>query len=156
MDIVSSASRVRRLRRGGFSLIETLVASAILLIGIVALASSAVMAMHLRKTQALKMLAAEALDQEMAAVQATPFTDIRAQHDGRGFAIFAEGKVNAALNALTNDADGLPGNITVTAPAPFNDFNRLVDVTVRVEWQGTNGPQALRRTIRLSRAGGGA
>jgi hypothetical protein len=94
-----------------------------------------------------------ALTEELNRVRATPYAEIVPTHDGRSFPVFLEDNANAGLRAQEGDLDGLPGEIEVTVPSPPDDAGLLLEVTVRVEWQGSFAPQTLERRIRISRPG---
>lgn len=138
-------------RRGGFTLIEVLIATAILVTAVLGLANVSVATGALRSTGVQKAAAIHAVERELAAVAATPFATIAATHDGRGFSVVLPGEATAALHALKTDGDGLPGVIHVTAPT--GDPAHLLEIKVEIDWQGRSGPQHFERTIRLSSVG---
>jgi prepilin-type N-terminal cleavage/methylation domain-containing protein len=137
--------------RGGFTLIEVLIATVILTTAVLGLANVSVTTGELRNTGVQKAAALHSVERELAAVAATPFANIQATHDGRGFSVTLPGEANAALHALKTDADGLPGVIHVTAPT--GDPAHLLQIRVVIDWQGRSGPQHFERTVRLSSIG---
>jgi hypothetical protein len=129
------------------------VATVILATGVLTLSSVAASANQLRKNIFEKAMAAEALDRELAVIEATPFEEIQADHDGRGFEVVLPGRASSMLTALPGDPDGLPGIIEVRVPDPPNNAEFLLEVELRLEWAGTNGPRRLSRIVQLSRLG---
>jgi len=136
---------------GGFTLIEVLVATVILVTAVLDLAQVSVATNQLHSTGLEKAAAIHAVERELAAVAATNFTTITATHDTRGFSVTLPGMVNAALRSIKGDADGLPGTIRITAPT--GDPAHLLEIRVVIDWQGRHGPQHYERTIRLSSLG---
>lgn len=141
----------RRARVGGFTLIEVMIATVILVTAVLGLANVSVTTGALHNTGVEKAAAIHSVERELAAVAATAFATIQATHDGRGFSVTLPGEANAALHALKTDGDGLPGLIRVTAPT--GDPAHLLEIRVVIDWQGRNGPQHYERTIRLSSIG---
>jgi type II secretory pathway pseudopilin PulG len=141
-------SERRKRRASGISLIEVMIATVILTTAVVGLSNVAVTTSALRAVRVEKAVAMHAIEQQLAAVEATDFATILATHNGRGFAVTLPGEVNAALHALPGDFDGLPGSIAVTAPT--GDPDHLLEIRVRVDWQGRHGAQHLDRIVRLS------
>jgi prepilin-type N-terminal cleavage/methylation domain-containing protein len=142
----------RRARgQGGMTLIELLVATVILTTGVLGLSIVSVTTNELRASGLEKAAALHAVERELAAVEATDFANIVLTHNGRGFSVSLPGEANTALRALTADADGLPGIITITAPT--GDPAHLLEIHVRIIWQGRHGSQQLSRTFRLSSLG---
>jgi prepilin-type N-terminal cleavage/methylation domain-containing protein len=138
-------------RQGGMTLIELLVATVILTTGVLGLSVVSVTTGELRASGLEKAAALHAVERELSAVEATPFANIVATHNGRGFSVSLPGEAHAALRALPADADGLPGIISVTAPT--GDAAHLLEINVRIIWQGRHGSQQLSRTFRLSSLG---
>jgi hypothetical protein len=108
----------------------------------------------LRKACAVRRLVIESMSEELKQIEGSLFENVRADYDGRGFAV-AEDEVNGMhLTAPPGDPDGLPGLVTVTVPDPPNDPNELLDVTVRVDWFDGSATNSLARSLRVSRVGG--
>jgi hypothetical protein len=147
-------ARVAR-RRGGFTLVDVLVGASLLVTATLGMSGVAVFTSQLRRVNEERVIALRGLDREAAALEAAPFDDLLAVHDGRGFDIVDEESGAVVLRAVPDDADGQPGSITVGIPDDPGDPNRLLDVTLRVDWVGSFGPQSLRRTLRISRVGAG-
>jgi prepilin-type N-terminal cleavage/methylation domain-containing protein len=144
--------QARRPRRDhGMTLIEVMIAATILTTAVLGLSVVSVTTNELRATGQEKAAAMHAIERELSAVEATNFATIIATHNGRGFSVTLPGEVNTALRAVKGDADGLPGIISVTAPT--GDPAHLLEIRVRILWQGRSGPQQLSRTFRLSSLG---
>lgn len=56
--------------------------------------------------------------------------------DGQGFEVPGQNGQTTGLTPLEGDADGLPGELTVTAHARSQVNNALYIVTARVRWRG--------------------
>ena len=133
------------------TLVEVLFATVILTTAVVGLSNVAMTTNHLHAAGVEKSAALHAAERELAAVEATNFATIVAAHDGRGFSVTLPGMANAALRAPPGDLDGLPGSISVTAPT--GDPDHLLEIRVRVDWQGRSGVEHVDRTVRLSLLG---
>jgi Tfp pilus assembly protein PilV len=133
------------------TLIETLIATTILTTAVLGLANVAVTTSELHSTGLEKAAAMHAVERELAAVEATNFATIVATHNGRGFSVTLPGETHTALHALKGDVDGLPGSIAITAPT--GDPAHLLEIHVRIDWQGRHGAQHVERTLRLSSLG---
>jgi hypothetical protein len=145
-------SRARATR--GNTLIESLVATTILVTAVLSLANIAVTTGELRVSGLAKAAAMHAVERELAAVSATKFSTMVATHNGRGFSVALPDMKGAVLVPLKGDPDRLPGSISVTAPT--GDPAHLLEIRVRVDWQGRNGPQHVERTTRFSDLGAGS
>jgi hypothetical protein len=133
-------------------LIEVLVATAVLVVSILMATSVAASAQRLSRSCHEKDAALRALDAEVMAIESTAFDQIQGQHDGRDFAVLGDGQVNNMLPATAGDADNLPGEVIVVNAAGAAP-GTLLQVTVRVDWQGVAGPQSMMRTVLLSELG---
>ena len=142
-------------RRRGFALIDVLVGTSLLVTSALGMTSVAVFTSQMRQLNDERALALRALDREAALLEAAAFDDLFAIHDGRGFELDAEDAEGSALRCQAGDADGFPGSIAVSVPDEVGDPNRLLDVTLRVDWVGSFGPQTMARTLRISRLGVG-
>lgn len=141
---------------GGFTLVEVMVGISILAVSILGIASFAATSQRLTRTAEEKDAAREALAAKLQEVEGTPFAQIQATHDGTGFAVTKAGAANNMLRPLPGDADGLPGSVTVTVPPNPGDPSRLLQVVVRVDWQGPNGPRSMSQAVLLSVTGAGS
>jgi len=106
-----------RRRRAGFTLIEVIVASAVLVIGCLGLASAITSSSRLMELNRERGLAHEAARAELESLENATFGEVFARFNaakaddpavgtspGRNFAV-------AGLNAVRGDADGLPGEV---------------------------------------------
>jgi hypothetical protein len=145
--------RDRRRREGGLTLIETVCAAVVLALAILGLSRVALSANEMQQSGVQKAAALREVERQLATVQSSDFASIVATFDGTGFGVILDGAAAEALTAVPNDADGRPGLVTVTAPT--GDPDALLEVQVRIDWLGRNGPQSVARTLRLSRVGSG-
>ncbi|HET6165173.1 MAG TPA: prepilin-type N-terminal cleavage/methylation domain-containing protein [Planctomycetota bacterium] len=155
----SGVNRTRRVDDGklrgvrGFTLIEVAVSIVLLVVGLLTLAQVALTIRSMKRADDERELAANALLDQLHAIETTPFADLAATFNGRAFDVFQEGAAAPALRSLPGDVDGKPGAIAVVAPDPPKDPTRLLEATVRVDWVGSFGPQHLVRSLRISRPG---
>jgi prepilin-type N-terminal cleavage/methylation domain-containing protein len=140
-------------RNQGFTLVEVLVATVLFLVACLALAHLAVVTSQLQRSEGERRLAWTALSQQLRMVESTPFAQIAAVHDGRPFDVVIEGATNGALPPLVGDADGLPGLIEVTPVTIGGKGNMMVEVTARIDWDGSFAPQSLVRRVQITRSG---
>lgn len=108
----------------------------------------------LRHACSVRRLVIETISEELKLIEGSIFEDLRAEHDGRGFAVRDDEPDGLQLTAPPGDADGLPGLVAVTVPDPPNDAAELLEVTVRVDWFDAGAVNTLTRTLRVSRVGG--
>jgi hypothetical protein len=152
MRIQTEQARVDR-RRGGFTLIDVLVGTSLLVTAALGMSGVAASTMQMRRVNEERVAALQALDREATLIEAAPFDDLLAVHDGRGFGVASEATGRTLLRAQAGDGDGLPGLVTVSVPGAPGDANRLLDVTLRIDWVAGFAPQSVARTLRLSRIG---
>ena len=143
----------RRRDERGFTLVELAVATVILVVGVLTLAHVALTIRAMHRADDERAMAATALLDQLHAVETTPFGNVAANFDGHGFDVVLPGEASPALRALPGDPDGKAGLVTVTAPDPPKDPAELLEVTVRLDWDGSYGPQHLERHVRISRPG---
>lgn len=153
MDRTSGIDGGRPRGTRGFTLVELAVAIVLLVVGFLSLAQVTLTIRTMKRADDERELAANALLDQLHAIEVTPFEDLAATFNGRAFDVFVEGAAAPALRPVPGDADGKTGSIDVVAPAPPNDPTQLLEATVRVDWTGSFGPQRLVRSIRISRAG---
>jgi hypothetical protein len=146
-----TAVRKPRTSQQGFALPDVLIGTVILVVAVFSLASAALSTSKLRRTVEEKDLAIQALDEICNRIESTSYDDIVLSYNGMGFMVDPWGI--EFLNVVPGDADNRPGSVIVTAPAPFNDPDELLQVEVRVDWQGTAGPQFVRRVLLISKPG---
>jgi hypothetical protein len=147
---VPAATRARR----GLTLIETVCAATVLTVAVLGLSQVALTSNELRESGATKAAALRAVQQQVAQVQATDFAALLATWDGAAFDVLLDGATHAGLVPQANDADGRAGSVVVTAPT--GQPGELLEVLVRVDWAGANGPQSVARRLRVSRIGSGS
>jgi len=126
----------------------------ILALAIIGLTSVAAASANLHQAGIQKSAALRAAERQLATIVATDFATIPATWSGTGFAVGIEGKAGMALRAPPNDADGLPGNVQITAPT--GNADELIEIALRVDWISRHGPESVTRRMRLSRLGSGA
>lgn len=132
------------------TIVESMIASALLAIGIASLTNVSAATARLQQAGRLKSAALRALDTRIAMVQSTAFANLQGL-DGTGFDV-ADVVGGVTLSTVPGDDDGDVGAIRVTAPT--GDASRLLEVEITVAWQGGNGPCTLVRRVRRSRIGG--
>jgi hypothetical protein len=143
----------RRRGAGGFTLVEVAVAVVLLVVGVLALAHVTLTIRAMQRADEERVMAATALLAELREIETTPFGELVATFDGRGFDVMLRGAASPALRPLPGDLDGMAGAVTVIAPDPPRDPTHLLEATVRVDWEGSFGPQSLVRRARISRPG---
>ncbi len=153
MDHVRDAERRRR-SSGGFTLIEVMVVAMMLAVAILGMSQISNVSAALRALGREKAAAVRTLDRQVAAIQATNFAAIPARWNNTGFEVALEDKGRAILHPLPGDADGMPGNVSVSAPN--GDPSQLLEIRVRIDWNGAHGPQHVQRIVRLSALGAGS
>lgn len=144
----------KRRRSGGFTLIEVMVVATMLAFAILGMSQISNVTAALRVAGREKSAAVRTLDREVAAIQATNFAAIPARWNNTGFEVALEDKGRAILHPLAGDIDGMPGNVAVSAPN--GDPLQLLEVRVRIDWNGSHGPQHVQRIVRLSALGAGS
>ena len=144
----------RRRRRRGFTIIEAMVASAVLAVGVVSLTGVAANSVRLHQAGQNKATALRGLEAQVATVQSTAFAGLQAL-DGSTFDADASIVVSttAQYGGQTYSVDTpATGSISVTAPTGI--AAELLEVTVALTWQGMNGVNTMQRRVRRSRLGG--
>jgi len=138
----------------GITLVETVVAAAILAVAIAGLTNLSATSAALHQTGVEKDAAVRAAERELSEIVASDFPTIPALWNNFGFNVGLEGQAGNALRAPPGDFDGMPGNVQITAPT--GQPSELVDILVTVEWISPHGPETLSRRMRLSRIGSGS
>jgi Tfp pilus assembly protein PilV len=118
----------------GFTLLEVLVAGAILVMATLAVAAAIAQSPRLAEDPREERAARSAVRSVYSEVAATPFQDVAVNYHRRGFEVFP-------LKALAYDPDGLPGEV-VFDYGPDGDTT-LYTVTVKVRWQGALGARKI-------------
>lgn len=147
MMCVPRYPRPARGRPEGFSLVEVLIAGAILAIGGMALAASLAQGQNLSRTPREDAVASGAIRSVLAEIAGAPFHEVAAGYHRRGFAV-------PPLHAVEGDPDGLPGEVEL-AYGPDGDRS-FYEVTVRVRWEGTRAACSVESVSYLSNVRGDA
>ena len=87
-------------REGGFTLVELVIGFATLAVVVTGLIHTAVSTSAVRRIERERNAAWSAVSEQLRSVTSTPFANIVADHDGRGFAVRLEGSPGAALQSL--------------------------------------------------------
>ncbi len=146
-----------RARCRGLSLLETVVASAILAVGVSSLTNVAATSARLHQSGQQKNAALRSLDAQLATIESTDFAGLAAL-DGQTFVVdpAAAPWSNSGDSSGSTEggtvAESATGAIAVTAPT--GNAGELVEVAVALTWQGLSGPQTMVRRLRRSRLGG--
>lgn len=118
----------------GLTLLELLVASAVLAIAAVGLAATMASAPSALQRSRESMIAESAMERALAAVSAESIHSVAATYSGRGFEV-------PGLQAQPDDEDGVPGEIRFEmGPGEFP--NHYV-VDIRIAWEGISGPREI-------------
>jgi prepilin-type N-terminal cleavage/methylation domain-containing protein len=126
-------------RRGeaGFSLVELMIATVVMVIGLVGIMNSCVQLNALQRLDGEVALSYRACLRNLEAVRAMPMATILTMNN-TGFDIPGANGAARALQAQKGDPDGLPGSITVVRLA--TDAGRvLYRITATANWQGASG-----------------
>jgi prepilin-type N-terminal cleavage/methylation domain-containing protein len=125
----------------GFSLVELMIATVVMVIGLVGIMNSCVHLNALQRLDAEVALSYRACMKNLEEVRAMPMATILTMN-GTGFDIPGANGATKALRAQKGDADGLPGQITVVRLA--TDAGRsLYQITATAKWQGASGNSAV-------------
>ncbi len=137
----------------GLTIVETLIASSLLAVGIASLTSLVGASARLQQSGREKAVALTALSTQIAAVESTDF-DALAALDGHDFVVGSATEGHGLLlRPPATDLDLQAGEIAVTAPTGAPE--RLLELAVSVTWQGASGVHSLARRVRRSRSGSG-
>ncbi len=147
----------RRARCRGLSLLETVVASAILAVGVASLTSVAATSARLHQSGQQKNAALRSLDAQLATIESTAFAGLGAL-DGQTFVVDPAAAPSSSGGDPRESTQGgttvEPATGAIAVTAPTGDAGELVEVAVSLTWQGMNGPQTMVRRLRRSRLGG--
>jgi hypothetical protein len=144
----------KRAKQRGMMLLDVVIGASLLAAAGLAAAQLVLDTSSLKQACAVRRLVIETISEELKRVEGSVFEDLRADHDGRGFAVQDDEPIGMRLTAPPGDADGLPGLVTVTVPDPPNTPDELLEVTVRVDWFDGTATNAVVRRLRVSRVGG--
>ena len=134
--------------RAGFTLLEMMIGSIVMSVSLVGMlgviGAGFGMSRSARELTQAKDAAVRKLEQ-IRELSRTNFAQVQANYTGtsaaRNFAV-------PPLSATVGDADGRPGRVTVVSSALGGAS--LLDVTIRVDWRGANGPRSYELQSRLS------
>ena len=116
--------------RGGFSLVEILLAAGTLAIAALGFAASVPSSHRLSQSSRSESAVNRAMSAISAAMDAAPFSEVAVQFHARGFEI-------PGVTPLRDDYDGLPGELIFeAAPGGVPDCYR---VRIRVRWRDAAG-----------------
>jgi prepilin-type N-terminal cleavage/methylation domain-containing protein len=117
--------------RSGFTLIELMIAVAVLSVGLLAVITAILASVSLERQSKELTIAKNATELQMQRLRGLPFADVAA------LAGTTQNFEVATLKPAQGDTNGC-GEITVAAHAGVVNGN-LFDITVRVVWQGNRG-----------------
>jgi prepilin-type N-terminal cleavage/methylation domain-containing protein len=133
------------MRPRGFSLLEVMIACAILAIAGLALAASLAHGQELSHAPREEAIAGSAIRSVLAEMAGAPFSEVANGYHRRWFPV-------PPLRAPRDDPDGFPGEIEI-AYGPVGDQS-FYAVTVRVRWDGIKGVRVLESVSYLSNVRG--
>ena len=129
---------------GGFTLVELLMGTVLMVVGLVGVMSSTIRLHGLQRLDTEIDQAFQACRTNLEELRAVPITALPG-YDGRGFAVPGPDGVTPILRAVPGDADGLPGEIHVTVDQSAAGYV-LYKIRVVVTWRGASD----RHTVELS------
>lgn len=124
-----------RARESGVSMVELLTGMTIAVLLIGGAMMGVVQHQAQRRTHGERILAMSACRNALETLRAVEIADLPA-YDGTGFDVPGQNGQAVGLTPVAGDADGLPGEITVTAHARSQTSNPLYVVTTRIRWRG--------------------
>jgi type II secretory pathway pseudopilin PulG len=137
--------RERAIPVAGFTLVEIVIAAAILTIAGLALAAAVAQGHDLSQVPREEAAARNAIRSCLAEIAARRFDQVAQSYHGRGFPV-------ESLRAVRTDPDGLPGEIEI-AYGPGDDRS-FYTVTVRVRWAGLHGERVIETVSYLANVRG--
>lgn len=122
-------------REAGVSMVELLTGMTIAVLLIGGAMMGVVQHQSQRRMHGEKILAMSACRNVLETLRSVEIADLPG-YNGTGFAIPGQNGQNVGLTPVDGDADGLPGEITVTAHSRSQLNNPLYVVTTLVRWRG--------------------
>jgi hypothetical protein len=137
------------------TLIEAMVASAILAVGVVSLTGVAANSVRLHQAGEKKAAALRTLEAQISTIESTPFVNLVAL-DASTFEVDDSIAVDAGGSGSSQGGGVGGGTISgvIAVDAPTGDASALLEVTISLTWQGMSGPVVMTRRIRRSALGG--
>ena len=129
-------------REGGFSLLELLIGTLAVIVALGAVISGILQVSKVRKVDEELNLAYIACMSNLEDLHSVPYAQLPAM-DGVGFDVPALNGTAGGLTPLPGDADGLPGQFTVTVDK-VGGGRTLYRVVAEVQWIGNAGRQTFR------------
>jgi len=133
---------------GGFSLVELMIAAAVLAIGVMGLMASITYCIRADMASDESTLALNGARTMMEEIQSNGSpTSIQAIYSGFDFAV-------GGLGAQAGDPDGIVGEVTITsstiAPTPPAPAATMLDVRVTIQWNGSLGDRIFVYSMQVS------
>jgi prepilin-type N-terminal cleavage/methylation domain-containing protein len=136
-EMTAAGIPATRCSEAGFSLVELMIATVVMVIGLVGIMNSCVHLNALQRLDGEVAMAYRACLKNLEEVRAMSMATILTMN-GTGFDIPGANGAPKALRAQKGDVDGLPGQITVVKLA--TDAGRsLYQITATAKWQGASG-----------------
>lgn len=137
----SPASAAARRDEQGLSLVELMIATVVMVVGLVGIMNSCVRLHAMQRMDAEVGLAYRACLQNLEDLRALPLASLPAMN-ATGFDVPGPDATTPALAAQPGDRDGLPGAITVLQVAS-NGGRLLYRITAAAAWRGAGGDSAV-------------
>ena len=122
-------------QQGGVSLVELLVGIGVAVLLVAGALTGVAQHQAQRRMHGEMILAMSACRNTLEELRAVDIGDLPT-YDGRGFDILGQNGEANGLPVIEGDADGLAGQISVTAHSSSATGNELYVVQARVHWQG--------------------
>jgi type II secretory pathway pseudopilin PulG len=142
--VVKSAAAAPPGDEAGFTLVELLMGTVLMVVGLVGVMSSTIRLHGLQRLDTEIDQAFQACRSNLEELRAVPIAALPG-YNNRGFAVPGPDGVTPILRAVPGDADGLPGEIHVTVDQSAAGFV-LYKIRTVVTWRGASD----RHTVELS------